>query len=423
MPVPRRSVAEWLLWQESLYPRAIDLQLDRVLAVSSRLALGRPTGPVFTVTGTNGKGSTVAALDGFLRRAGRRTGTYTSPHLVAYNERVRIDGRNASDGELLEAFERVEEARAGAPLTFFEFGTLAALDIFRARSADAWVLEVGMGGRLDAVNIIDADFAIITTVDLDHQAYLGQSVEEIAAEKAGIMRSGRPAFYGDWPAPAAIHRVAAEKGAVLCCLGAQFDFTPARPNWAWRGAALMLEGLVYPPAATAAQLRNLSVALAALEQYDPALIADVATVNEVVGTIQPPGRFQVVAREHQWILDVAHNRQAMGTLRAQLDTLPASADMTVVVGMLGDKSLAAAIAALGSLAQRWVACTVDDPRARSAASIVAELRGSGIERTLTASSPEEACVLARDATSPGGRILVCGSFRVVGPALRWLGIY
>lgn len=423
MPTPRRSLAEWLLWQESLHPRAIDLQLDRVLAVSGRLPLARPSGPVFTVTGTNGKGSTVAALEGFLRRAGWRTGVYTSPHLVAYNERIRIDGRDASDGELIEAFERVDDARAGAPLTFFEFGTLAALDTFRARGADAWVLEVGMGGRLDAVNIIDADAAIITTVDLDHQAWLGQTVEEIAAEKAGIMRGGRPAFYGDWPAPAAIRHVAGEKGAALHCLGEQFDFTPARPYWAWRGAALALEGLAYPPAATAAQLRNLSVALAALEQYDRALIPDVATINEVILTSRPAGRFQVVTREHQWILDVAHNRQAMGTLRAQLDTLPGSADMTVVVGMLGDKSLAAAVAALGPLAQRWVVCTVADPRARSAASIAAELHDSGIERTLTASSPEVAFALARDATPAGGRILVCGSFRVVGPALRWLGIY
>lgn len=418
-----RSLGAWLRWQESLHPRSIDLQLDRVRTVSARLGCRRPAGPVFTVAGTNGKGSTVALLDACLRRAGWRTGVYTSPHLVAYNERIRLDGQVASDAALIGAFERVEQARGDIPLTFFEFGTLAAFEYFTTGGADAWVLEVGMGGRLDAVNVIDADIAIITTVDLDHQAFLGDTVEQIAAEKAAIMRAGRPVLYGDWPVPQAVRDAAAGCGARLYCLGKDFDFTPSHPLWCWRSSRSVIEGLVYPVAGTGAQLRNISVALAALEQLDAKLIGDVSVINELIVESRPPGRFQIVPREQQWILDVAHNAQAVATLRAQLETLPAAADTSIVIGMLGDKNIAAFAAELGPLAQRWIACGVDDPRALSADSIAADLRSHGIGDVRVAISPEDAFVQAKSATAPGGRIIVCGSFRVVGPALCWLGIY
>jgi dihydrofolate synthase/folylpolyglutamate synthase len=419
----RRSLSEWLHWQESLYPRPIELRLDRVRAVVQRLGERRFAGPVFTVSGTNGKGSTVSLLDRFLQSGGRRTGVYTSPHLIAYNERIRVSGRAATDAELVAAFERVEAARGETPLTFFEFGTLAAFEVFATCGADVWVLEVGMGGRLDAVNVVDADFAIITTVSLDHQEYLGHTVEEIAAEKAGILRGGRPGFYGDWPVPDAVRRVAAERGAVLHCLGEQFDFTPSRPGWAWRGREVVLENLAWPPAATAAQLRNISVALAALEQYDPALVAGVDAVNAIVADARPPGRFHILRRDREWILDVAHNPQAAGTLRAQLHTLTPATDATVVIGILGDKNLDAFADQLGDIAHRWIACTVDDARARTGDDIARRLLEIGMKEVKSADSPEAALALAREETAPGGRIIVCGSFRLVGPALRWLGIY
>lgn len=419
----RRSLDAWLRWQESLHPRLIDLQLDRVRDVAARLGRERPAGPVFTVTGTNGKGSTVALLDACLRRAGWRTGLYTSPHLLTYHERVRIAGEMVRDEALIAAFERVEQARGEVALTFFEFGTLAALEVFAAGAADAWVLEVGMGGRLDAVNIVDADVAIITTVDLDHQAYLGDTVERIAAEKAGIMRAGRPVLYGDWPVPQAIRDAAAACGAHLRCLGEHFDFTPAHPRWIWRSLQTVIDGLIYPPGATAAQLRNISVALAALECHGAGLPDDAAAVNELIVEAQPPGRFQIVPREQQWILDVAHNAQAAATLRAQLDTLAPAADTTVVIGMLGDKDIGAFATALAPLATRWIVCSVDDARARDAASLAAELRSSGIREVQAGDAPEEAFARAQAATAPGGRIIVCGSFRIVGPALHWLGIY
>jgi dihydrofolate synthase/folylpolyglutamate synthase len=342
---------------------------------------------------------------------------------VRYHERIRCGGREVDDDALIAAFERVEAARGATSLTFFEFGTLAALEVFRAQRCDAWVLEVGMGGRLDAVNVVDADYALITTVDLDHQEFLGETVEAIAAEKAGIMRAGRAAFYGDWPAPDAVRRAAAATGARLHCLGERYDFTPSRPTWSWRGQAATLTGLAWPHAASLAQLRNASLVLAALEQHDATLLADVTAVNRIVTTVRPAGRFQLVAREHEWILDVAHNPQAARTLRAQLDALPPAPETTVVIGILGDKNLDGLVAELQALATRWVCCTVEDARARAADAIAHRLRELGLRDVSEADDPAAACALARDRTRVGGRIVVCGSFRVVGPALEWLGIY
>jgi dihydrofolate synthase/folylpolyglutamate synthase len=417
-----RTLDQWLRWQESLHPQWIDLKLDRVREVAERLGVGRPPGPVFTVAGTNGKGSTVALLEAFLRSAGLRTGTYTSPHLVRYNERVAVDGAPATDEELIAAFERIEAARREVALTFFEFGTLAAFLVFAARGCEAWVLEVGMGGRLDAVNLIDPDYSLITTVALDHQEFLGNDIETIAAEKAGILRRGRPGFFGDWPVPAAVRRVAGETGAQLRVLGEHFDFTPAQPHWSWRGERIALDGLAYPPAATAAQLRNASQVLAAIEQHDDRWLADAARLEAILG-VRPPGRFQRIQAEHEWILDVAHNPQAAATLREQLATLPPAADTTVVVGMLADKSLEGFVSELQNCGDRWVSCTIEDRRARSPGGQAAELRALVSGEVIEGGLPGDALAVARAATRPGGRIVVCGSFRLVGPALHALGLY
>ena len=419
----RRSLPEWLRWQESLHPKWIELELGRVREVAERMAVDRPAGPVFTVAGTNGKGSTANLLAAFLRASGHRVGLYTSPHLVAYNERVSIDGKSCSDRQLIAAFECVEAARSGTPLTFFEFGTLAALEVFRAAACDAWVLEVGMGGRLDAVNIVDPDFALITTIGLDHQEFLGETVEQIAREKAGILRAGRQGFYGDWPVPGAIREVADRIGAQLNSLGHEYDFTPAVPAWNWRGRKMAIESLAWPKGATAAQLRNISLALAALESFDPVLLKPAGGIDKLIAAARPPGRFQVHEREQQWVLDVAHNPQAIATLRAQLDTLPAVDDCSIVIGALADKQLGAFPAALGGLATRWLACGVDDPRARSDVDVADQLRAAGASNVAACGTVDEALARAQQATPSGGRVVVCGSFRVVGPALRWLGIY
>lgn len=430
-----RSVADWLQWQGSLHSRTIDMGLARVREVLERLQLQVPPGRVITVGGTNGKGSTITLLYDCLRAAGGNPGLYTSPHLVHYNERIQIAGRPVSDQALLAAFARVETARQSVPLTYFEFGTLAAFVSFAAAGCDTWLLEVGLGGRLDAVNALDADLAVITTIGLDHQDLLGDSIEAIAGEKAGIMRSGRLALYGDTAVPEAIRARADSLGAQLRIFGRDFSYARdgADGRWQWegpgrgRGVRQRLTGLRAPAHWTAAQFRNATLALATLTELGLPVPVNASFLNPVLLESSPPGRFQIVQREHEWVLDVAHNPQAAAVLREQLTTLPAPngglANVTIVAALLTDKAIAEFLAELRPAAGRWILSGVDDPRASTEAGMRAAA-GAALMGTATwAASPAAAFALARQATAPGGRIVVCGSFRIVAPALQWLGLY
>lgn len=417
-----RSLADWLRWQESLNPREIDLGLDRVRQVARRLPIDPPAGAVFTVAGTNGKGTTINYVAHLLRAGGYCTGVYTSPHLVRYNERVCIAGKPVDDGALIDAFERIEVSRDGVPLTFFEFGTLAALLIFSAADCDAWVLEVGLGGRLDAVNLIDPAFSLITTIALDHQDWLGNSVEEIAAEKAGIMRAGVPAYYGDEPAPEAISAHAAGLDTPLYRFGRDFGAERGPATWSWRGLDSRVDELRYPRVGDAAQLRNMSLAMAALERFDARLLTP-ARCNSLVDVGDPAGRFQIIAGQPQWILDVAHNQQAARVLRGRLDALDDPRDTTAVVGILADKQLDEFVAALSDVVDRWVVAELEGPRAADSEHIaqrIGRLTGRPAE---FAGRPVTAFDRAVELTSAAGRIICCGSFRIVGPAIEWLGLY
>lgn len=416
----RRSLADWLAWQESLNPAEIELGLDRVQKVLARL---QPTAApvVLTVGGTNGKGSTVALLDRVLRALDRRTGVYSSPHLRRYNERVRIDGVAATEAELLRAFRAVDEARGDTPLTYFEFGTLAALQCFSDERLDAWILEVGLGGRLDAVNAVDAQVSLVTTVDFDHQEYLGDTLEEIAAEKAGIYRSGRPALYGDEPVPNAIIDRAMQIDAPLSCWNRDYSARRQAGEWIWRGRAVQLSGLPLPEPADDAQLRNASLALAALEQLDPTLLQRDAVV---AGLQAPPpaGRFQRVGSRPEWLLDVAHNPQSARVLAERCRSLATVAETTIVLGLLADKSVHGVVEALSTLAPaRWICCTPDHQRARESAQLASRLQALGLEAVDGGLVPKALAEAARS-SGPDTRILVCGSFTVVGPALDWLGV-
>lgn len=416
----RRTLGQWLEWQETLNPAEIDLGLERVNRVFERLNLKPPSGHVFTVAGTNGKGSTVAAMDAVLRTAGRQTGVYTSPHLLRYNERIVVNGIPADDEQIVGAFEAVEAARGDIPLTYFEFGTLAALQHFCTAGCDSWVLEVGLGGRLDAVNVVSADVAVITTVDLDHQAWLGDSIELIAKEKAGIMRQGKPVFYGDRPVPNSVRQYAADCGASLHCLGESFSFQRSdEDSWQWRGASRELSGLQLPPGGVA-QLRNQSVALAALEQWDPDSLDCAVQSPGLLAAHNLPGRVQRHADSHNWLLDVAHNPQAA---RALHDALGSEEPATVVVGMLGDKYAEDFLHALGFDNAKWLACPTPGPRGAKAAELADRLRPLLQNDCEAYPTVEAALQAAREQTPAGGLILVCGSFGVVGPALRWLGLY
>lgn len=423
------SVADWLRWQESLHPRPIDMGLDRVRAVFGRLGLKPPAGRVILVGGTNGKGSTITLLHDCLRAAGGNPGLYTSPHLVRYNERIRIDDRPVTDAALVRAFERVEAARHSVPLTYFEFGTLAALVSFAAAGCDTWLLEVGLGGRLDAVNVLDADLALITTIGLDHQEWLGHSIEAIAGEKAGILRNGKLALYGNAPVPAAILARAESLGADLQTYGADFGYARdgAGGDWHWHGESHRFDGLRAPAHWTSAQFRNATLALAALARLTPTVPLTAAFLNPVLLRSSPAGRFQVVRREHEWILDVAHNPQAAAVLREQLGTLPAPPggprDVTVVTALLADKAIAEFVAELSPAAGRWIISGVDDPRASSEAGMRAAMAAAGVHAVTWEPRPAAAFEHARQVTAAGGRIVVCGSFRIVAPALQWLGLY
>lgn len=417
-----RNLADWLRHQETLSPRAIDLGLDRVVRVLARLPVERPRGGVFTVAGTNGKGSTTRILEQVLLRSGLRAALYSSPHLLRYNERVRVDGLPATDAELCAAFARVDEARGDVPLTYFEFGTLAALVCFTARRCDAWVLEVGLGGRLDAVNAVDPDRSLITTIGLDHQEWLGETLEAIAAEKAGILRAGRAAYYGDQPVPAAILSRAREVGAPLACLGDAFRYEVAADAWDWHGHGRSVTGLRRPPHWSPAQFRNASLALAALADHGAPALDDVRQLDRAIADAAVPGRFQLVIREHQWVIDVAHNPQAAAVLRAQLATLP-PAPTTAVISLLADKSVTGFVSELAGCASHWIVAPVDDPRTSSLARLEADLVGAGARDPERAASPAAAFARAAAITPAGGRIVVTGSFRIAAPALEWLGLY
>ncbi len=418
----RRSLADWLRWQESLNPREIDLGLERVRTVADRLPIAPPAGAVFTVAGTNGKGSTVAWLSRLLTAGGHRVGVYTSPHLVRYNERISVAGSPVGDEALIEAFEQTEAARGSLPLTYFEFGTLAALAIFSARKCSAWVLEVGLGGRLDAVNVVAPDFSLITTIGLDHQDWLGDSVEEIAAEKAGIMRGTAPAFYGDADPPAALLDRAAALGTRLYRYGRDYAIEATDTGWSWHGTTNRLEELDLPPLADDVELRNAALAMAAIEQFDPALLTR-ANARHAGSRPRPPGRFQVVHGERQWILDVAHNAQAARVLRERLKRLAGPRPSVAVIGMFADKAVEEFARELAPCVDRWVATAVEGARGTTAAetgSRVARATGQPVD---CAETPGDAFEAAVGLTAAGGRIVCCGSFQVVGPAIEWLGLY
>ncbi len=417
-----KTLSDWLSWQATLHPAEIELGLDRVRAVADRLALERPSRGVFTVGGTNGKGTTVAFIERLCTANGLRTAAYTSPHLVRYNERMRLDGAAVDDAWLIEQFECVAAARGATPLTWFEFGTLAALNGFARAGADVWILEVGLGGRLDAVNVIDPDVSLVTTIALEHQQWLGDTIDAIAAEKAGILRSGRPAFFGDAPVPAGFESAVRRIGAHLSRAGADFGYAVSGDGWSWRGRARGIENLPLPARADAPLLRNYSLGLAAVEALEPAWLNRRA-VEAATTAVPPPGRFQVVDRDRRWIFDVAHNPQAAEVLRGRLLELNSPGPLTVVIGLLGDKQAEGFVAPLADLVARWFVCSVDGARGRVDSDLVHAIECIVGNRATAAGSVEQALDAARAASEPGGTVLVTGSFQVVGPALSWLGLY
>lgn len=417
---PMRSLQEWLAHCESLHPKTIDMGLERVHAVVRRMGL-RFTCPVITVAGTNGKGSTCAMLEAIAGQAGYRTGVYTSPHLVHFEERCRIRGESVQAQALLPHFERVEAAREGGTLTYFEFTTLAILSLMAASELDVVILEVGLGGRLDAVNAIDTDCAIITSIDLDHMELLGPDRESIGREKAGILREGRPAIVSDPAPPHSVIHYAQALGADLWLQGRDFNFSGDKQQWAWAGRGRRYAGLAYPALRGANQLVNASGVLAAFEALRHRLPITAQAVRNGLAFVELPGRFQIVPGQPTLVLDVAHNPHSVAALAANLDAMGFFPTTHAVFGAMADKDLAPMFAKVAPLVDRWYFTDLPTPRAAGAGELQRRwnaLPGKRDVPTSVHASPEDALASAVAAADPADRILVFGSFYTVGGVLQ-----
>ena len=412
------SLAAWLAYLETLHPKAISLGLERVRAVHDRLALA-PACPVVTVTGTNGKGSTSAFLERMLSAGGYRVGLYTSPHLLRYNERVRIAGAEATDAELTAAFAAVEAVRQDIPLTYFEFGTLAALWLFARVQTDALVLEVGLGGRLDAVNIVDADVAVVTTIAIDHTDYLGLTREDIGREKAGIFRTGRVAVCADPDPPTALVDHARAIGAVLLRIGVDFGFVAGEMQWRYFGPGGARHGLPYPALRGVYQLANAAAALTALDALRAHLPVDMGAVRDALVSIELPGRFQVLPGRPVTVLDVAHNVQAARALADTVAAMGFHPQTLAVFGIMADKDIDAVIAALKPRVDQWLVATLPPPRGATAMLLRQRLEQAGIapDAIRTFDDAGAAYRATREIAAEADRIIVFGSFLTVAAAL------
>ena len=416
------ALAAWLVRVERLHPKTIELGLERLREVAARLSLSLPC-TVITVGGTNGKGSTCAMLESILLAAGYRVALYTSPHLVRFNERARLDGTPVDDAALVGQFEAVEAARGNVALTYFEFTTLAVLRLFQQRAPDVAILEVGLGGRLDAVNLVDADCAIVTSIDVDHAEYLGDTRERIGWEKAHIFRAGRPAICSDPLPPATLVEHARSIGADLWLHGRDFRYTGDRQQWSYGGRVQRRSGLAWPALRGANQLQNAAGVLAALEALRDRLPVAQQAVRLGFAAVELPGRFQVLPGQPTVILDVAHNPHAAAHLAVNLDAMGTFRQTFAVFGVMRDKDVDGVIAALANRIDHWLPVDLPGARAASAAWIAGRLRAAGVARAGAQSTiechatPSAALAAARGRAGGNDRIVVFGSFLTVADIL------
>lgn len=416
------TLDDWLGYIERIHHRPIDMTLDRVREVAQRLGI-RFDCPVIIVGGTNGKGSTCAMLESMLRAGGYRVGLYTSPHLLRFNERVKIDGVEADDAALIAQLSAVEAARGDVSLTYFEFTTLAILRLLSQAGLDAAVLEIGLGGRLDAVNIVDADVSIVTSIDMDHMDYLGPTREHIGFEKAHIYRAGRPAICADPQPPQSLVEVASTLGADLWRFGRDFnyaglDYGKGLQQWAYGGRTQRRASLPYPALRGANQLLNAAGALAALECLAGRLPLSQQAVRTGLLTVEIPGRFQVLPGKPAVILDVAHNPHAAAVLAHNLDSQGFYPETHAVFGMLADKDAAGVVAKVRDRVDHWHVGPTPGARGMSAAQAAAVLRAAGATSVSEHESLGAAYAHALECAQADARILVFGSFTTVAAVMR-----
>jgi len=420
MPASMQTLDDWLARAEQLHPKNIELGLDRAREMAGRMGL-RFDCPVITVAGTNGKGSTCAMLESILTHAGYRTAVFTSPHLVRFEERLRLAGEAVDASKLIANFEAVEAARGDLALTYFEFTTLGILRCMTEERPDVAILEVGLGGRLDAVNIIDTDCAVITSIDLDHMDYLGPDRESIGFEKAGIMRAGKPAIVSDPMPPQSVIDHAGAIGADLWRFGHDFNVSGDKQQWGWSGRGRRYSGLAYPALRGANQLLNAAGVLAALEALRPQLPITAQAVRNGLAMVELPGRFQIVPGEPALVLDVAHNAHAVAALAENLDAMGFYPTTHAVFGVMADKDLAPILARIGPLIDRWYFTDLPTPRAAKAGDLLARWQAQNTRADASGSvhaGPMEALRAAVERADPADRIVVFGSFFTVGGVLE-----
>jgi dihydrofolate synthase/folylpolyglutamate synthase len=419
MSLPK-TLADWLAYCEQLHPKTIDMTLDRVHQVCERLGLSFSV-PVVVVAGTNGKGSSCAMLEAIALAAGYRVGLYIKPHLVHFEERCRVNGESASAESLLPHFEAVEAARGALTLTWFEFTTLAILRALAQAPLDFVILEVGMGGRLDAVNAITADCTLITSIALDHTEFLGNDRESIGREKAGVMRPGRPVIVSDPQPPASLQARADALGADLRQLGRDFNFQGDQQQWGWRGQRTRFNSLAYPALRGANQLLNAAGVLAVFEALRDRLPVNAQAVRQGLAKVDLPGRFQIVPGQPALVLDVAHNPQSVAALALNLDHMGYFPQTHAVFGAMRDKDLGALLQHITPLVDHWHLTDLPTPRAAHAADLAALVQAASGTHKVTITlhaSPEAALRAAAAAADPADRIVVFGSFYTVGGVLK-----
>ncbi len=419
--IPDMDFNDWLTHCERLHPVGIDMGLERVQQVAQHMGLKMDM-PILTVAGTNGKGSTCAMLEAILSQAGYATGLYTSPHLVHFTERCRLRCESVSEETLVPHFERVEAARGQVSLTYFEFTTLAILSCIAASGVDVAILEVGLGGRLDAVNVIDPDVSIITSIDLDHMDFLGPDRESIGREKAGIMRPQRPVIVSDPLPPASVLAQAQTLGADLRRAGVDFAAQGDSQQWGWQGRHKRYSGLAYPALRGANQLVNAAGVLAALEALHPRLPVTAQAVRNGLALVDLPGRFQMLPGQPALVLDVAHNPHAAAVLFQNLDAMGFFPRTHLVFGAMADKDIAAILARMAPLADAWYFCDLPTPRACTAAQLAGLWAQTPARLTHSEADhypdPASALAAAVARANPTDRIVVFGSFLTVGGVLQ-----
>jgi len=422
-PGPAAGLADWLCWLEGLHTQAVDLGLDRLRPVARDLFPDGPPFRILTVAGTNGKGSSVALAEQLLIESDCPVGAYTSPHLLTFNERIRLDGQPVSDELIIAAFQRINSLRGPVTLSYFEFATLAALEIFRAQGVRHAVLEVGLGGRLDAVNVVDPDVALLTRVALDHMDWLGDDLAGIAREKAGICRGGRPAVVGDPDPESPLRAAAGAQQANLLCAGSEFCWREEGPaEWSWQGPnGLEIDQLPSQPWWQMAWQRdNAAAVLAAMSQFQPSVL-EPARVRRALSDIRIPGRVQRLESEPETIVDVAHNPDAARALSAWLKAHPCPGRTRAVIGMKGDKDCAGVVRALSAEIDEWWPADLSSEGGQDSAALAAHLPTAISESANTAEpggEPLSVWRAALEASGPNDRVLVLGSFLTVGPVLR-----